>query len=236
MPGFAPCLCEECVGQTMMMRGILLIPVKDLSNAKQRLGVVLDQAHRSHLAEAMLRDVMLAASGVRSRVDVALVTGDRRAEELAAEFGYLVIEDTRNESETAAIEMATAWCEARGYDTTVVIPGDIPLARGEELDQVLDAAPDEGAVFVPACDRRGSNCILRRPASIIPLRFGNDSFLPHCEAMRQTGKPLRILEMPGIGLDVDNPHELELLLTRDGDTHAQRLLRVWKISAQNSGS
>ena len=64
--------------------------------------------------------------------------------------------------------MATAWCEQRGYDTTVVVPGDIPLITSAELHRVLDAAPAEGAVFVPAYDRRGSNCILRRPASIIP--------------------------------------------------------------------
>ena len=216
------------------MRGILLIPVKDLTNAKQRLSTALDQEHRSQFAEAMLRDVMLAASGVGSRVDIALVTSDRRAKELAAEFNCLVVEDTHNESETAAIQMATAWSEARGYDTTIVIPGDIPLARSEELHQVLDAAPEKGAVFVPAYDRRGSNCILRRPASIIPLRFGNDSFVPHCEAMHQTGKPLVILEMPGIGLDIDNPHELELLLARDGDTNAQRLLRSWMYSVESS--
>ena len=141
-----------------------------------------------------------------------------RAQAMATEFGFLVIEDTRNESETAAIEMATAWCEQQGYDTTIVVPGDIPLITGDELHRVLDAAPAEGAVFVPAYDRRGSNCILRRPASIIPLRFGNDSFLPHCEAMKQTGKELVILEMPGIGLDIDNPHELELLVQREGDT------------------
>jgi 2-phospho-L-lactate guanylyltransferase len=215
------------------MRGILLIPVKDLSNAKQRLGEALDQSHRSQFAEAMLRDVMTAAAGVRSRVDVALVTGNRRAKELAAEFDFLVIEDTRNESETAAIEMATLRSEAQGYDTTIVIPGDIPLARPEELHQVLESAPEEGMVMVPAYDRRGSNCILRRPASIIPLRFGNDSFVPHCEAMRRTGKPLVILEMPGIGLDIDNPHELDLLLARDGDTHAQRLLRSWQWSGES---
>jgi len=216
------------------MRSILLIPVKDLSNAKQRLGATLDLSQRSQLAEAMLRDVMMAASGIRSQVDLALVTGDRRAKELAAEFDFLVIEDARNESETAAIEMATAWCEAQGYDTTIVIPGDVPLARAQELNQVLDAAPGEGAVFVPAYDRRGSNCILRRPASIIPLRFGNDSFLPHCEAMRRTGKPLIILDMPGIGLDIDNPHELDLLLAREGDTHSQRLLRSWNFTQSSN--
>jgi 2-phospho-L-lactate/phosphoenolpyruvate guanylyltransferase len=144
-----------------------------------------------------------------------------------------LIDDDRNESETAAIEMATAECERRGYDTTIVIPADIPLITSNELHRVLDAAPAEGALIVPAYDRRGSNCILRRPASIIPLRFGNDSFLPHCEAMQRTGKELVLLELPGIGLDVDNPHELELLLERDGDTNAQRLLASWGFNRRN---
>ena len=215
------------------MRGVLLIPVKSLTTAKQRLAAALDQERRSQLAEAMLRDVMTAAAGVLDRIDVALVTNDVRARARAAEFGFLAIDDPRNESETAAIEMATAWCEQQGYDTTVVVPGDIPLITSDELQRVLDAAPAEGAVFVPAYDCRGSNCILRRPASIIPLRFGNDSFLPHCEAMRKTGRELVILELPGIGLDIDNPHELELLLQRAGSTNAQRLLRSWNFGADD---
>ena len=209
------------------MCAILLIPLKSLATAKQRLTEALSQSQRSRLAEAMLRDVMTAALGVRNRIDVSLVTGDAQAQQLAREFGFGVIEDTRNESETAAIEMATAWCEEQGYETTIVVPADIPLITADELHRVLDAAPAEGAVFVPAYDRRGSNCILRRPASLIPLRFGNDSFLPHCEAMHKTGRELVILELPGIGLDIDNPPELDLLLQREGNTSAQRLLRSW---------
>ena len=58
------------------MRAALLIPVKNLANAKQRLGEALDQPQRSQLAEAMLRDVMTAAAGVTDRLDVFLVTGD----------------------------------------------------------------------------------------------------------------------------------------------------------------
>jgi 2-phospho-L-lactate guanylyltransferase len=216
------------------MRSALLIPVKNLTHAKQRLAEALDQAQRSQLAEAMLRDVMAAAAGVADRLDVFLVTGDSQAQAMAAEFSFSVIEDLCNESETAAIEMATSWCERHGYDTTVVVPGDIPLITSAELNQVLDAAPAQGAVFVPAYDRRGSNCVLRCPASIIPLRFGNDSFLPHCEAMKKTGKPLVIIEMPGIGLDIDNPHELELLAQRDGNTHAQLLLRSWGLASRHA--
>lgn len=215
------------------MNGNLLIPFKSLATAKQRLAAALDQRQRSAFAEAMLRDVMTAAAEITARIDVTIVTGDSRAQDMAREFGFVVVDDTRNESETAAIEMATAWSESRGYDTTVVIPADIPLITAAELHRVLDAAPGEGAVFVPAYDRRGSNCILRRPASLIPLRFGNDSFAPHCEAMKRAGKELAILELPGIGLDVDNPHELDLLLQRAGETHAQRLLRSWSFTPRD---
>jgi 2-phospho-L-lactate/phosphoenolpyruvate guanylyltransferase len=215
------------------MNGILLIPFKSMATAKQRLADALNAQQRSQLAEAMLRDVLAAAAVVTNRIDVAVVTGDARAQTLAREAGCILIEDHRNESETAAIEMATSWCEQRGYDATIVVPADIPLIAAHELHRVLDAAPVEGAVFVPAYDRRGSNCILRRPASIIPLSFGNDSFLPHCEAMRRTGKELIILEMAGIGLDVDNPHELKLLVEREGDTNAQRLLRSWGFDGKS---
>ena len=216
------------------MRTALLIPVKTLGNAKQRLGDAFDQRHRTLLAEAMLRDVLTAVSEVTCRIEVFLVTGDARAKSLAADFNFGIIEDVRNESETVAIEMATAWCQGRGYDATIVIPGDIPLITGGELHRVLDAAPEAGVVIVPAYDRRGSNCILRRPTNLIPLRFGNDSFLPHCDAVTRTGRPLIILESPGIGLDIDHPRELELLLTRGGDTHAQRLLRAWGFSAPHA--
>ena len=107
------------------MNGILLIPFKSLATAKQRLAEVLNQQQRSQLAEAMLRDVMAAAAGVTDRIHVALVTGDAHARQLAEQFGFLVIEDRHNESETAAIEMATGWSEQRGYDTESYTTGEI---------------------------------------------------------------------------------------------------------------
>ena len=126
------------------MRGILLIPFLSLATAKQRLAEALDQRQRSQLAGAMLRDVMTAVAWRAGLcIDVALVTGDAHARAVTRSFGFLVIDDARNEGETAAIESATAWCEQRGYDTTIVVPGDIPLITSDELQRVLDAAPEK---------------------------------------------------------------------------------------------
>ena len=84
------------------MNGILLIPFKSLATAKQRLSEALNAQQRSEFAEAMLRDVLHAAVALKTRIDVAVVTGDPHAQMLSREAGCMVIEDTRNESETAA--------------------------------------------------------------------------------------------------------------------------------------
>ncbi len=208
---------------------MILIPVKNLDSAKQRLSAVLDPACRTQLARAMLEDVLDAVAGVRSRPPVALVTGDDFALELASRNNFEVIEDRENLGETEAIAMATEICRKRGADFTLVIPGDIPLITSGEIAAVLAAAPAEGSVLVPAADGRGTNAILRRPCTLFPLRFGNDSFLPHRAAAEATGKPCVILELPGIALDIDRAADVALLLRRKVTTRAQRLLHEWQV-------
>ena len=207
---------------------MILIPVKNLSTAKQRLAPVLDQATRTELAQAMLLDVLQAVANCSAK-QVAIVTTDPYATRLAQEFNFETIADN-NVSETAAIELATQVCESRGIESTLVIPGDIPLATAQELDQILKAAPVEGSVLVPAADGRGTNAAFRRPTGLFPLRFGNDSFRPHLAAARATGKSCVVLSLPGIALDVDNPSDLRVLSEAPGDTHAQRLIRRWNLS------
>ncbi|HEX8813183.1 MAG TPA: 2-phospho-L-lactate guanylyltransferase, partial [Terracidiphilus sp.] len=146
--------------------------MKSLANAKQRLASVLDQPTRTKLAQAMLFDVLETLGTWQSRPEVSVVTSDPFALEVAKRFEFQIISDKANRSETDAIEMATRFCEARGIDSTLVIPADIPLIQVGELEQILEAAPAEGSLLVPAADGRGTNAAWRRPAGLFPLRFG----------------------------------------------------------------
>jgi len=208
---------------------VILIPVKNLSDAKQRLASVLDQSARTELAQAMLHDVVAALAAWPQRPACTLVTSDPFAFALAEKYDFELIPDRTNPGETGAIEMATRLCEARGIDYTLVIPADIPLIEAAELEQILAVAPKEGSVLVPAADGRGTNAAFRRPANLFPLRFGNDSFRPHLAAAQATGKPCQVLQLPSIALDVDNPGDLQQLLDRPGETRTQQLARRWTI-------
>ena len=204
---------------------MILVPVKNLTSAKQRLAAVLDQPSRTALAQAMLHDVLTTLHSWKTRPAVAVVSSDPYAVKLAAEYEFEVIPDPDNPGETGAIEMATRICVERGADSTLVIPADIPLIAAWELDEILKDAPAEGSVLVPAADGRGTNAAFRRPANLFPLRFGNDSFKPHQAAAQATGKPCVILNLPGIAVDVDNPEDLQQLISSPGETRAQRLTR-----------
>ena len=85
---------------------MILIPVKNLSVAKQRLSSILDQRARTQLAQAMLHDVLEAVASWQYRPGVGIVTCDSFALGLAAKFGFEVIADPVNASETDAIAMA----------------------------------------------------------------------------------------------------------------------------------
>jgi 2-phospho-L-lactate guanylyltransferase len=206
---------------------VILIPIKDTATAKQRLALVLDQASRTQLAQAMLSDVLSAVYEWKDRPAVGIVTSDPYAMRLAEEYKFEVIPDPDNPGETGAIEMATRICVERGEESTLVIPADIPLIQAWELEEILEHAPTEGSVLVPAGDGRGTNAIFRRPANLFPLRFGNDSFIPHHAAAQATGTRCVVLKLPGIAVDVDNPADLQQLISLPGETRAQRLARGW---------
>ncbi len=209
---------------------MILIPVKNLENAKQRLSPVLGHADRVALARTMLQDVLETLRSWSNCPKVAVVTSDPFALDMARQFNFEVIVDRSNRSETDAIEMATRVCQSLGADSTLVIPGDIPLVQATELETILQAAPREGAVLVPSADGRGTNAVWRLPADLFPLRFGNDSFRPHLTAARATQKPCIVLSLPGIGLDVDTPADLHQLVAAPGETRAQRLARQWDLA------
>jgi 2-phospho-L-lactate guanylyltransferase len=173
----------------------------------------------------MLHDVLDALTGY----EASLVTSDPFAIDVAHHYGFTIIRDDQNLSETDAISTATILCESQGVQSTLVIPADIPLLESEDIGKIHKSAPEKGCVLVPSTDKRGTNAVLRRPAPLFPLRFGNDSFTPHLAAAIATSYPCVVLSMPRIGLDIDTPDDLRQLAQAPGEKRSQLLARKFGI-------
>jgi 2-phospho-L-lactate guanylyltransferase len=210
---------------------MILVPVKNLGNAKQRLSTLLDSSARTELARLMLADVLRAIADFDGD-HASVVTSDPFALDLASQHGFGIIRDEANLSESDAIAMATQECISRGIHSTLVIPGDIPLIEAEDLRAIYTGAPPIGSVLVPSNDKRGSNAVLRRPPALFPLRFGNDSFMPHLAAAIATDTSCVVLSLPRVGLDIDTPEDLQQLAQAPGEKPSQLLARKFATDAR----
>jgi 2-phospho-L-lactate guanylyltransferase len=202
-----------------------LIPVKGFSNAKQRLSPLLDAAERELLAEVMFRDVLKEVVKVRG-LETYVVTGDDKVAEIASSFGSRVIREQAEKGETGAVDFARLELKQLGREAVLIIPGDLPLVRRADIEEILAQIPEEPpllfALLVPSHDRMGTNALLLAPPDIIQLRFGYDSFSYHASQVSARGLPLRFMENERIALDIDEPKDLERFLSsgfEGGETH-----------------
>jgi 2-phospho-L-lactate guanylyltransferase len=205
-----------------------LLPVKGFRNAKQRLSRLLGAADRENLAEAMFRDVLREVTRARGLEATFVVTGNERVAEIAAALGAQVIREPAETGETGAVDFARVNLKRMGHEAVLILPGDMPLVRASDIEQVLAQVPDGAtapfALLVPSHDRLGTNALLLAPPDVIKLRFGYDSFSYHMSQVSALGLPLRFFENEAIGLDIDEPQDLRRFLAvgRD-DSETYRL-------------
>jgi len=205
----------------------ILIPVKDLSQAKQRLADMLSQEVRTRLARAMLEDVFSAVARMRVRVPVFVVSSDRGALAAARSRGWECLPESAQHSESHSVDAASRMCAARGITALLRLPIDIPLVRPADIEAVLAACPGApSAVLVPSRSASGTNALLRTPPELFPSHFGPGSLHRHLEEAARLRAYARLLRNPRIELDLDDERDLRSLAFRtDVGEHTAGALR-----------
>jgi len=203
----------------------LLIPVKNLDFANERLSSVLNQEDRTALAYEMLKDVFEAASQSTLPDKIAVVTLDKKAMYMADNLDFAIINEENQESESSSVDYALKVCKEMGAESVLVIPGDAPLITAQDIDFVIDKVKDHPhIIMVPAADKLGTNAILRKPPDVITSMFGHNSFRKHKEQADEKNIPYEVYELPNIALDIDEPADIEQLKTLGSHTRAYREL------------
>ncbi len=197
------------------MRTAAILPVKRFSRAKRRLGASVAEKLRDELARAMVGDVLVALSLTASIDRTIVVTGEDSVAAAARYLGALVVPDTAEESQSAAVTHGVAAAIADGFERVLCIPGDCPALDPAELDSLLADAPAATSVtIVPDRHGTGTNGLLLIPPDAITPSFGPDSCERHLALARTAGAVCRI-ERPGsLLLDIDTGEDLTVLRER----------------------
>lgn len=194
----------------------LLLPVKDLRNAKKRLADVLTPEERFALAQAMLTDTIRAIQHVRNAEKIFVITNYQPVMDVAEENGWKILREDRQISESHAVDFASRVCEERGVSGLLRVPLDVPLAQAGDIDELLMMECGiPGLVIVPSRNGTGTNAILRTPPALFPSHFGEGSFAKHLSEAKRAGATIFIRRNARLEMDVDDESDLRALLEHD---------------------
>jgi 2-phospho-L-lactate guanylyltransferase len=204
----------------------LLLPVKDLRNAKQRLVGILSPEERFALAHAMLADTVSAMRGVQRADKIFVVTNYEPAMQAARENCWQVLSEVRQISESVSVDDASHRIESLGFSAVLRIPLDLPLIQSRDIDDLfaIECSPPS-IVIVPSRDGTGTNAILRTPPTLFPSHFGSGSFAKHCAEANAARAQIHHRRNPRLEMDVDDESDLRALLQHDlAGTHTGAFL------------
>jgi 2-phospho-L-lactate guanylyltransferase len=194
----------------------LILPIKDLRQAKQRLASFLNAEERFGLAEAMLADTIRAVRGVRRAEKIFVVTNYGPAMEAARQNGWDLLREDRQISESFSVDYASLQCAKRGITALLRLPLDVPLVQSSDIDELLALECTAPAlVIVPSRDGTGTNAILRTPPTLFPSHFGSGSFAKHCDEARRAGAQVLVRHNTRLEMDVDDEADLRALVQQD---------------------
>jgi len=211
---------------------VVLLPLKDPAQAKQRLAGHLSPQERQALAWAMLEDVTAAVRAATTPEQVVVVTSCQAGLRHAQQNNWQVIEENHQLSESHSVDRSCQILQQRGASVVLRLPADIPLLQPEDIDSLLNLElQPPSAIIVPSRDGKGTNALLRTPPGAFPSRFGENSVVLHQQEARHHHVELKILENPRIAFDLDEISDLLCFSQLESDTRTGQILKQFESLA-----
>ena len=201
---------------------LAIIPVRSLTTGKTRLAPAVSPETRRELTKRMLA-ITLSACRASTVIDqILVISPDLDALGFAYALDHEVIA-VRQHDETPglipALNLARRVSIVNQFDTTLVLFADLPLVNGDDVASFVSTAGQ--VVIAPDQNRIGTNGLLLRRGDIdlsdFAFKFGAASFAAHVAEAKRVGVDPAIVDIAGLGFDLDTPDDLGNLVTLDVD-------------------
>lgn len=186
----------------------VVVLVKDLDLAKQRLGDVLDPKARRALALRNAERAIRAAAAGDHRL---VVGGSAEVKEIAERLGVEAVIERRQEGQNVAAQRGIEYALKRGARAVLILSSDLPLVTQKSIREMLDAAgriAPPAVVAAAAIGRGGTNALYLNPPDAISLHFGADSLTAFRREAETKGVNFAVHRSEAIALDLDEPADL----------------------------
>jgi 2-phospho-L-lactate guanylyltransferase len=174
----------------------------------------------------MLTDVLTSVLRAPAVDRVAVVTSDSTLLALARQFDAFAVDEEYPRGLNGAVALGTEFCLRQGATALLVLLADLPLVTSEDVELLFrqtNGGPE--VILVPCKEGDGTNAVLRVPPLVIPPCFGGPSLAAYQAEARRHEVMCRVVEVPGIALDLDSVADLERFAARKTETRTYQALR-----------
>lgn len=185
-----------------------MIPIKRLENAKTSFAGILTSVERKEMVLAMLEDMVEAIR--RSEIAYpVLLSPDPEVHGWCKVRGIQCLHEPG-----LLLNEALKWgMRELGKDQVLIMPGDLPLLRPDDIIRICSLAKKAPMVISPSRSN-GTNALFLKPPYLIPLQFGGESFPAHLREAEKKGVVSLVYRSPRLELDIDDASDIPVFMTR----------------------
>tara|TARA_B100001142_G_C14194169_1_gene601202 strand:+ start:273 stop:917 length:645 start_codon:yes stop_codon:yes gene_type:complete len=186
----------------------IVIPVREPTEAKNRLSPLLTHSQRATLSLALFRQSVEFYRLEWPNVQLTVITDSITLKGEAVKAGAVVLDDP-GLGLNSAVDFATEYSLKNGFSRQMIVHSDIPVLEKEEVARLLDSKlTPPSVVIVPATNDGGTNVLLECPPGIISHHYGIQSRERHEKEALTAGAELTVLVLKGLGLDLDTEQDI----------------------------
>lgn len=186
----------------------IIVPIKNLSRAKQRLAGILSPGERAGLVLAMLEDLLTVIAALDAG-RVWVVSNDEDVFDVARRHDAGIVREHRPAGYNPAVALGLV--NVPSECNVAVLPGDVPLATEAEIAALIAPAASKRKEVRLVADRKqqGTNGLFMSSANLLLPAFGTGSFSGYRRSAGMLGINPVVIDAPGLAHDVDLPSDLD---------------------------
>ncbi|MEP0072775.1 MAG: 2-phospho-L-lactate guanylyltransferase [Marinomonas sp.] len=192
----------------LMDKLCVVIPMKSPQRSKQRLANSMTDEARESLSLNLFQNTLAFFQTHFPRLDVLVVSESLEVLDLAQSYDANTLFDDGENGLNGALTFASDWVKQSGYDSQLIIPGDIAVLNPDEVQALITVADDAEVVIAVAKDG-GTNALLTSPPDAIEFEYGHQSARLHKGNAFENGLSCHSLNFTDLALDIDQSDDLK---------------------------
>ena len=193
----------------------IIVPIKSFEKSKTRLSRYITLEQRIRLCRYLVNDLVKKVSRLE-RCQIIFITNELLNLPDNIQDKSLLINEGKNLGVNSAVALADSYIIENGFESSVVIPIDIPLFNLSQIREIIQYSKtfDEGICIVPSYRYDGTNILLRKPHTVIETSYDDNSFFNHLKRTMEKGASIKIFDFDSLKADIDTIEDIVFIFKK----------------------